>query len=55
MAKNKNQKQPSKQQARSSAPDQAKSSAESSSEPMAQAPSPMDMAHKSKQKKFGHN
>ena len=55
MAKNKNQKQPSKQQAGSSAQDASRSSSESSFEQSAQAPSPMDMAHKRKEKKFGHN
>ncbi|MDX6764441.1 MULTISPECIES: hypothetical protein [Streptomyces] len=53
MAKNKNQKQPAKQQARSSGPDTSRSS--DSPEHASQAPSPMDLAHKSKQKKFGHN
>ncbi|MEU9299490.1 hypothetical protein [Streptomyces sp. NPDC048269] len=54
MAKNKQQKQP-KQQARSSAQDPSRSSAQSSPESTSQAPSPMDLAHKSKTKKFGHN
>ncbi|MGW5848569.1 hypothetical protein ACWFQ8_11555 [Streptomyces sp. NPDC055254] len=54
MAKNKNQKQPSKQQG-SSAQDTSRSSSESSFEQTSQAPSPMDMAHKRKEKKFGHN
>ncbi|MFF8265451.1 hypothetical protein [Streptomyces virginiae] len=54
MAKNKNQKQPAKQQTRSSGQDMSRSS-DSSHEPTSQAPSPMDLAHKSKQKKFGHN
>ncbi|MGW7438764.1 hypothetical protein [Streptomyces sp. NPDC054849] len=53
MAKNKQQKQP-KQQARSSQ-DPSKTSADSSTESMHPSPSPMDLAHKSKQKKFGHN
>ncbi|MEY2232607.1 MULTISPECIES: hypothetical protein [Streptomyces] len=53
MAKNKNQKQPAKQQARSGQ-DPTKSSPEPESMPSS-APSPMDMAHKRKEKKFGHN
>ncbi|MCX5378872.1 hypothetical protein [Streptomyces sp. NBC_00091] len=54
MAKNKNQKQPAKQQPRASA--QERSSTEASPEERtSQSPSPLDMAHKSKQKKFGHN
>ncbi|MBZ9595389.1 MULTISPECIES: hypothetical protein [Streptomyces] len=53
MAKNKNQKQPAKQQARSSGQDTSRSS--DSPEQSSHAPSPMDLAHKSKQKKFGHN
>ncbi|MFE0580921.1 MULTISPECIES: hypothetical protein [unclassified Streptomyces] len=52
MAKNKNQKQPAKQQTRSSGQDASRSD---SPEQSSQAPSPMDLAHKSKQKKFGHN
>ncbi|MBT2405973.1 MULTISPECIES: hypothetical protein [unclassified Streptomyces] len=55
MAKNKNRQQPAKQQPRTSAQDTSKSSAESQPDTSSQAPSPMDMAHKSKQKKFGHN
>lgn len=55
MAKNKNRQQPAKQQPRPSGQDTSKGSAESPSESGSQAPSPMDMAHKSKQKKFGHN
>ncbi|MEU7554555.1 hypothetical protein AB0B01_19825 [Streptomyces sp. NPDC044571] len=54
MAKNKNQKQPAKQQSRS-AGDAAKGSAEAVSEHASSAPSPMDMARKGRQKKFGHN
>jgi hypothetical protein len=55
MAKNKNQKHPAKQQPRS-AQDTSKSSMESSPEERTQqAPSPLDMAHKGKQKRFGHN
>ncbi|MER6447664.1 hypothetical protein [Streptomyces venezuelae] len=53
MAKNKNQKQPAKQQPRSGQ-DTSKGSAETESMPSS-APSPMDMAHKRKEKKFGHN
>ncbi|MGW6787368.1 MULTISPECIES: hypothetical protein [unclassified Streptomyces] len=53
MAKNKNQKQPAKQQTRSSGQDASRSS--DSHEQTSQAPSPMDLAHKSKQKRFGHN
>ncbi|MEV7614414.1 hypothetical protein [Streptomyces sp. NPDC089799] len=54
MAKNKNQKQPAKQQPRSGQ-QSSKGSTESVSEPSSSAPSPMDLAHKSKQRKFGHN
>lgn len=53
MAKNKQQKQP-KQSARSSQ-DPSRSSTESSPDTHAQAPSPMDLAHKSRSKRFGHN
>ncbi|MET9960559.1 hypothetical protein ABZ128_16175 [Streptomyces sp. NPDC006326] len=53
MAKNKNQKQPAKQSR--SAGDVAKGSAEAVSEHASSAPSPMDMARKGRQKKFGHN
>ncbi|MGE7389286.1 hypothetical protein ACQKM2_27825 [Streptomyces sp. NPDC004126] len=54
MAKNKNQKQPAKQQPRSGGQD--RSSAEvTPEERTSQSPSPLDMAHKSKQKRFGHN
>lgn len=53
MAKNKNQKQPAKQQARTGGQDVSRSA--ESHEQSSQAPSPMDLAHKSKQKKFGHN
>ncbi|WP_420081069.1 hypothetical protein ACN6AT_26300 [Streptomyces sp. JL4002] len=52
MAKNKQQKQPKQQ--RSTGQDPTRSS-DGSPEQSSQAPSPMDMAHKSKQKKFGHN
>ncbi|MET9855003.1 hypothetical protein ABZY57_18905 [Streptomyces sp. NPDC006450] len=55
MAKNKNQKQPAKQQVRSSAQDPSKSGAETSPDSTSAAPSPMDMARKSKSKRFGHN
>ncbi|GHI90191.1 hypothetical protein Sxan_75550 [Streptomyces xanthophaeus] len=55
MAKNKNQKQPSKQQSRPAGQDPSKSSQETSSESLSPSPSPLDMAHKTKQKKFGHN
>ncbi|MFJ5548289.1 hypothetical protein [Streptomyces sp. NPDC093225] len=54
MAKNKNQKQPAKQ-TRSPQSDTGRSTQESLSEPASSAPSPMDMARKGKQKKFGHN
>ncbi|MGO4461031.1 hypothetical protein AB4039_27635 [Streptomyces sp. M-16] len=55
MAKNKNQKQPAKQQPRS-AQDPSKASRESApDERSSQSPSPLDMAHKGKQKRFGHN
>ncbi|MFF2791448.1 hypothetical protein ACFVT6_32635 [Streptomyces sp. NPDC058049] len=54
MAKNKNQKQPAKQQPRS-AQDPTKGTSETESMPSSSAPSPMDMAHKRKEKKFGHN
>ncbi|MET9597150.1 hypothetical protein OG373_28250 [Streptomyces avidinii] len=53
MAKNKNQKQPAKQQPRSQDP--TKGTSETESMPSSSAPSPMDMAHKRKEKKFGHN
>ncbi|WP_199820583.1 hypothetical protein [Streptomyces sp. NRRL F-2664] len=53
MAKNKNQKQPAKQQTRAGGQDVSR--ADSSHEQSSQAPSPMDLAHKSKQKRFGHN
>ncbi|MCX5196761.1 hypothetical protein OOK31_23185 [Streptomyces sp. NBC_00249] len=56
MAKNKNQKQPAKQQPRPGGQDTSKGSVESSPEERtSQSPSPLDMAHKSKQKRFGHN
>lgn len=55
MAKNKNRQHEQKQQARSSAQDPTKGSTTSASEPSGSAPSPMDMARKGKQKKFGHN
>ncbi|MFF0214694.1 hypothetical protein [Streptomyces vinaceus] len=55
MAKNKNRQHEQKQQARSSAQDTSKGSTDSVSEPSGGAPSPMDMARKGKQKKFGHN
>ncbi|MEU8778846.1 hypothetical protein [Streptomyces sp. NPDC048606] len=54
MAKNKNQKQPAKQQPRSGQ-DTGKGTSETESMPASSAPSPMDMAHKRKEKKFGHN
>ncbi|MFF8270809.1 hypothetical protein ACF059_25975 [Streptomyces sp. NPDC016562] len=54
MAKNKNQKQPAKQQTRSSQ-DPSKGSMDTPSQSVHPSPSPMDLAHKSKQKKFGHN
>ncbi|MEV7417961.1 hypothetical protein [Streptomyces sp. NPDC089919] len=54
MAKNKNRQQPAKQQARSGQ-DTSKGSAESMAEAPSSSPSPMDMARKGKQKKFGHN
>ncbi|WP_328762449.1 hypothetical protein [Streptomyces sp. NBC_00272] len=54
MAKNKNRQHEQKQQARSSTQDPTKGS-ESASEPSGGSPSPMDMARKGKQKKFGHN
>ncbi|MFJ9341025.1 hypothetical protein ACIRP0_17245 [Streptomyces sp. NPDC101733] len=54
MAKNKNQKQPAKQQERSGQ-DPSKGSMESSPDTSPSTPSPLDMAHKSKQKRFGHN
>ncbi|MEU3407977.1 hypothetical protein [Streptomyces sp. NPDC006670] len=55
MAKNKNQKQPAKQQVRSGGQDMPKGSTETSTDRPAQSPSPLDMAHKSKSKRFGHN
>ncbi|MER6393889.1 hypothetical protein ACFXEL_22935 [Streptomyces sp. NPDC059382] len=56
MAKNKNRQQPAKSQDRSSAQDPGKSSMESTPEPSpSSAPSPMHMAGKRKEKKFGHN
>jgi hypothetical protein len=55
MAKNKNQKQPPKSQTRGSSQEQSKGSSEPSSESTGQSPSPMDLAHKSKSRKFGHN
>ncbi|MCY0921190.1 MULTISPECIES: hypothetical protein [unclassified Streptomyces] len=55
MAKNKNRQQPAKSQERSSAQDPGKSSMESTPEPSPSAPSPMHMAGKRKEKKFGHN
>ncbi|MFJ4780915.1 hypothetical protein [Streptomyces sp. NPDC088762] len=54
MAKNKQQKQP-KQQARQSGQDASRSSSGTSPEQTSHAPSPMDLAHKSKTKRFGHN
>ncbi|MFG2992990.1 hypothetical protein ACGFZK_27460 [Streptomyces sp. NPDC048257] len=54
MAKNKNQKQPAKQQPRSGQ-DPIKGTSETESMSSSSAPSPMDMAHKRKEKKFGHN
>ncbi|MGW7099729.1 hypothetical protein [Streptomyces sp. NPDC054883] len=54
MAKNKNRQQPVKTSDRAQAQDQAKSSVQSSPEPSS-APSPMHMAGKRKEKKFGHN
>ncbi|MFJ6936112.1 hypothetical protein [Streptomyces sp. NPDC101132] len=55
MAKNKNRQQPSKPQARSSQQEHGRGAQESVSEPASSAPSPMDMARKGKQKRFGHN
>lgn len=55
MAKNKTQKTPSQQDSRSSAPGIPKGSSESVSGHSSSAPSPMDMAHKRKEKRFGHN
>ncbi|MFZ3469680.1 MULTISPECIES: hypothetical protein [unclassified Streptomyces] len=54
MAKNKNRQQPAKSEDRSAAQDPAKSSMESSPTTSA-APSPLQMAGKRKEKKFGHN
>ncbi|RKT04214.1 hypothetical protein BX286_2162 [Streptomyces sp. 3211.6] len=55
MAKNKNQKQPAKQQTRPGGQDMPKGSTETSDDRPSQSPSPLDMAHKSKSKRFGHN
>ncbi|MEW2416225.1 hypothetical protein AB0953_21225 [Streptomyces sp. NPDC046866] len=55
MAKNKNQKTPAKQQSRSGAQDASRSSVDTAHESSSSAPSPMDMARKGKQKRFGHN
>ncbi|MFE6842580.1 hypothetical protein [Streptomyces sp. NPDC057686] len=54
MAKNKNR-QHEQKQPRSSSQVPSKGSTESVSEPSGSSPSPMDMARKGKQKKFGHN
>ncbi|MHC6628739.1 hypothetical protein ACYTFC_22085 [Streptomyces globosus] len=55
MAKNKNQKTPAKQPSRSSGPEASRSTADSPAEAHSSAPSPMDMARKGKQRRFGHN
>ncbi|MEU3772924.1 hypothetical protein AB0F11_06875 [Streptomyces sp. NPDC032472] len=55
MAKNKNQKTPAKQQTRSGQQDASRSSADAPHESPSASPSPMDMARKGKQKRFGHN
>lgn len=56
MAKNKNRQQPAKSQDRSASQDPAKSSMESSPESSSSpTPSPLQMAGKRKEKKFGHN
>lgn len=56
MAKNKNRQQPAKSQDRSAAQDPAKTSMESSPAPSTSAaPSPLQMAGKKREKKFGHN
>ncbi|MBT2448437.1 hypothetical protein J7F03_15370 [Streptomyces sp. ISL-43] len=56
MAKNKNRQQPAKSQERSASQDPAKTSMESAPTPSpSAAPSPLHMAGKRKEKKFGHN
>ncbi|MCY0926444.1 hypothetical protein OTB20_09555 [Streptomyces sp. H27-H1] len=56
MAKNKNRQQPAKSEDRSASQDPAKTSMESSPAPSAPAaPSPLQMAGKKREKKFGHN
>ncbi|MFD5145436.1 hypothetical protein [Streptomyces sp. NPDC058401] len=56
MAKNKNRQQPAKSEERSASQDPAKSSMESSSPASSPAaPSPLQMAGKKREKKFGHN
>ncbi|MFD9307171.1 hypothetical protein ACFWCB_31645 [Streptomyces sp. NPDC060048] len=54
MAKNKTRQQPAKSQDRSAAQDPTKSSMESAPTPSS-SPSPLHMAGKRKEKKFGHN
>ncbi|MFE4637557.1 hypothetical protein ACFRJ1_29850 [Streptomyces sp. NPDC056773] len=56
MAKNKNRQQPAKSQDRSASQDPAKSSMESApASATPAAPSPLQMAGKKREKKFGHN
>ncbi|MGW1776723.1 hypothetical protein [Streptomyces sp. NPDC002104] len=56
MAKNKNRQQPAKSQDRSASQDPAKTSMESSPAPSSSpTPSPLQMAGKKREKKFGHN